>query len=143
MASHREQVMQAFVTLVRNALPAAEVQRDAPWPTRAEPGGLVIVRDGDPGAPEECFSPAAFTYRHEIELEVFGPAGTEERHEVLDAMLVDLGVAIVGDRSLGGLCQWLEAGAPAPDDVVTANGQPLRAAIVPVIAEYTTSNPLA
>ncbi|MFN7110322.1 MAG: hypothetical protein ACK4M2_01700 [Brevundimonas sp.] len=144
MASHREQVVQAVLALVRAALPNAEVERDAPWPQRASPGGLVIIRDGDPGPAEECFSPRSFTYRHEIELEVFGPEGTQDRHEVLDAMLIDLGVGVLADPSLGGLCNWFEvAGAPSPDDVNTQNGQPVRAATVSLMAEYTTSSPLS
>jgi hypothetical protein len=144
MASRREEVVQAVLQLVRDALPNAEVERDAPWPQRAQPGGLVIVRDGDPGPAEECFSPRSYTYRHEIEVEVFGPEGAADRHEVLDSMLVALGGAVAADPSLGGLCDWFEvAGAPSPDDVTTQNGQPVRAATVALTAEYTTTNPLA
>ena len=79
MASRREEVVQAVLQLVRDALPNAEVERDAPWPQRAQPGGLVIVRDGDPGPAEECFSPRSYTYRHEIEVEVFGPEGAADQ----------------------------------------------------------------
>jgi serine/threonine-protein kinase len=50
--------------------------------------------------------------------------------------------AVLADQSLGGLCDWLEvAGAPSPDDVTTQNGQPVRAATVGLLAEYTTSTP--
>lgn len=143
MASRREQVVQAVLALVRNALPNAEVERDAPWPVRPQPGGLVIVRDGEPGPAEECFSPRSYTYRHEIPLEVFGPEGAADRHENLDAMLIVIVAAVAADPTLGGLCDWFEvAGAPSPDDVATANSQPIRAATVPLMAEYTTSSPL-
>lgn len=143
MSSHREQVIVALEALLRAALPEADVERDAPWPTRSRPGGLVIVRDGDPGQPEQTFSPSTFTYQHAIPVEFFGPDGAAERHALLDAMLIQAGAAIVADRSLGGLCNWLEAAAPAPEDIVSSGSQPLRAAVVNIVAEYTTSNPLA
>jgi len=143
MSSHREQVIVALEALLKAALPDADVERDAPWPARSRPGGLVIVRDGDPGQPEQAFSPSTFTYQHPIPIEFFGPDGAEERHALLDAMLIKAGEAIVADRSLGGLCNWLEATAPAPEDIVSSGSQPVRAAVVNVVAEYTTSNPLA
>lgn len=143
MSSHREQVVVALVAALKAALPDAEVERDAPWPTRSSPGGLIIVRDGDPGQPEQTFSPSAFTYQHPIPVEFFSPDGAGDRHASLDAMLITAGAAIVADRSLGGLCNWLEATAPAPEDIVSSGSQPLRAAVVNVVAEYTTSNPLA
>lgn len=143
MASRREEVIQAVVDLVQAALPDAEVKRDAPWPSRSEPGGLVIIRDGDPGEPEECFSPRAFTYRHEIPVEVFAPEAVADRHKALDDMITALGVAVDANRTLGGLCDWLEGVAPSPEDIASSASQPVRAALVPLMAEYTTSNPLA
>ena len=142
MASRREVVIQAVVDLVKAALPLAEVKRDAPWPSRSEPGGLVIVRDGDPGEPETCFSPASFTYRHEIPLEVFAPEGVADRHKALDDMITALGGGVEADRSLGGLCEWLEGVAPSAEDIASAASQPVRAALVPLMAEYTTTSPL-
>lgn len=143
MASHREQVILALVALLDGRLTGVEVKRNAPWPDRSEASGMVIVRDGDPGEPERVLSPAVYTYRHEIPVEVFGPQSEEERHALLDALLVQIGEAIESDRSLSGLCEWLEVSAAAPDDVAAANANPIRAAILTVTAEYTTSNPLA
>ena len=142
MASHREQVIVALVALLDTALPGVEVKRDAPWPDRAAAGGMVIVRDGDPGEPEFVLSPSAYTYRHEIPVEVFGPEGAEQRHTNLDALLIKIGEAIAGARSLSGLCDWLDVGAAAPDDVAASNASPIRGAILTVTAEYTTSSPL-
>lgn len=145
MASHREQVIVGFLARLVSAFPAAEVERDAPWPKRPAPGGQVILHDGDPGEAEESFSPHQFTWRHELELELFAPTAptVEQRHQLMDDMLTTLDAAIASDRSLGGLCAWLEPSSSArPDDVTTENGQPLRAAQVTVMAEYTTSSRL-
>lgn len=142
MASRREEVISAVESLVRLALPFAGAQRDAPWPTRPEPGGRVIIRDGDPGEPEVTLGMLSYTYTHDIPLEVFGPAGAESRHDLLDDMLMRLGAAIEADRTLGGLTEWLEPSAAAPDDITVENGQPIRAAILTVTAIYSTPSPL-
>ena len=142
MASRREEVVAAVERRARTALRFSVVQRDAPWPKRAEPGGLVIVRDGDPGEPEVTLGILSYTYTHDVVLEVFGPAGADGRHELLDEMLTTLGVAFEEDRSLGGLVEWLEMSAAAPDDVVVEGGQPIRAAIITVTAIYSTTSPL-
>jgi hypothetical protein len=143
MASRREQVIQAVLALLRTALPNAEVERDAPWPQRAPAGGLVIVRDGDPGPAEECFSPRCYTYRHEVPLEIFGPENAADRHGALDALLIAIGAAVEAAPTLGGLCDWFEvAAAPAPDDVTAQNAAPSRATTLTLLAEYTTSSPL-
>lgn len=143
MASHREQVILALVALLDGRLTSVEVKRNAPWPDRADAGGMVIVRDGDPGEAERVLSPAVYAYRHEIPVEVFGPEGVEERHAALDTLLINIGEAIESDRGLSGLCEWLEVSPAAPDDIAASNASPIRAAILTVTAEYTTSNPLA
>lgn len=54
MTSRREQVIEAVKALVAGALPNAEVKRNLAKPERIAPGGLVVVRDGDPGSPRCC-----------------------------------------------------------------------------------------
>ena len=142
MASRREEVILAMEALVTQALSWSTVKRDAPWPTRPEPGGTVIIRDGDPGEPEVTLGVLSYTYTHDIPLEVFGATGASSRHELLDDMLTALGKAIEADRTLGGLVEWLEPSAAAPDDITVENGQPIRAAIITVTAIYSTTSPL-
>lgn len=142
MARHSEQVVLAVLAMAEAALPSAEVERDAPWPFKVAEGGQVIVRDGEPGEPEECFSPNAFTYRHAIPLEVFAPESVADRHAFMDAMLTALADRLELDRSLGGLCSWADLDAPSPDDVASAASQPIRAAVVTLTAEYTTTRRL-
>lgn len=142
MASHGEQVVLAFGQLLKTVFGDPRVERDAPWPKRPLAEGQVIYREGEQGDPLESFSPHSFTFQHELEAEVFGPEGSAERHELLDAMLVDLDAALALDRSLGGLCAWLEVSSVVRDDIATENGQPRRAARLTVMAEYTTSSRL-
>ncbi len=50
MASKRERIVEAVVTLVQGALPGVKVQRNADKPERIPSSGVVIVRDGEAAA---------------------------------------------------------------------------------------------
>jgi hypothetical protein len=141
--SKREQVIEALVALIDAALPAAKVERNAAKPERIPPGGLVIVRDGDPGEPEVILSPLTYLYAHRISLEIAArESATQSREQVLDAMLAAIGAAVAADRTLGGLCDFIEAEAPATADIEAAGVQPARWADVAIVASYGTPDPL-
>ena len=143
MASKREQVIEAVKALVASALPNAEVKRNLDKPERIPPGGLVIVRDGDPGEPDVLLSPLTYVYEHRIPLELAAfPSSTLTREEALDQMLSDIGAAVAADRTLGGLCEFLETEAPVTDDLETAGAASGRWADAAIVASYSTTNPL-
>ena len=62
--------------------------------------------------------------------------------QVLDEMLGVIGAAVSGDRTLGGLCDFVEAQAPATDDVETAGARAGRWADASIVAVYGTPDPL-
>jgi len=49
MTSKREAVLKAVTARIVAALPGAEVKRNLAKAERIGPGGLVVIRDGDPG----------------------------------------------------------------------------------------------
>ena len=53
------------------------------------------------------------------------------------------GVALEADRTLGGLCDWIEPEAPASVDLPIEGAAALKAAIITVVLHYTTTGPLA
>jgi hypothetical protein len=141
--SKREQVIEAIVALAAAALPAAKVERNAAKPERIPPGGLAIVRDGDPGEPEVLLSPLTYLYVHRIPLEVAArESGPQSREQALDAMLAAIGAAVAADRTLGGLCEFIEAEAPATADIEASGTQAVRWADAAIMASYATSDPL-
>lgn len=142
MGSAREAAAKGVKALLEVAAPHAEVRRDQPWPKRPDPGGTIILHDGDPGEPEVTLSPLLYTYTHEFEVEVLGPPGSTNRHELLDQLLVPIGDRIEADRSLGGVAEWVEATAPMTDDVTLESAEPVRGAQLSIIVVYSTSNPL-
>ncbi len=143
MASRREQVLDAIKTLVATALPSAEVKRNLDKPERIPPGGLVIIRDGDPGEPEVLLSPLTYVYAHRVPVEIAALAsGMLTREQALDQMLSAIGAAVAADRTLGGLCDFIEPEAPTSDDLETAGAISGRWADTAIIANYAISNPL-
>lgn len=144
MTSRREAVLEAVKALIVAAMPLADVQRNRDKSDDIAPGGRAILRDGDPGEAEVTMSPLQYTYTHAIPLEIGVPVDDPEtRSARLDALLVPLGAAIAADRTLGGLCDWLDVSAPATDDAEAFGFDPLRWADFSVIATYTSSSPLS
>ena len=143
MASKRETVLAAVKSLVAAALPGAEVKRNLAKAERIPPGGLVVIRDGDPGEPEVSLSPLTYLYSHRIPLEIAAyESATLTREEVLDGMLAAIGAAIIANRRLGGLVDWIEAEAPNSEDIETTGSQTGRFADVVIVATYATADPL-
>lgn len=112
-------------------------------PERVPAAGLLILRDGEPGEPEVTLSPHRYHYEHRAELEVIvAPRHPADRDNALDSLLADAGNAIAADRTLGGLCDWIEASAPQPVDPPIDGAATMNAAIVPITLIYSTADPL-
>ena len=142
MPTTRETILQALLATLQS-VPSATVLRGAILPERILPGGLLILRDGDPGTPEVTLSPLQYHYEHRVEVEVIVQGKTPaERDVAFDVLLAELASATTADRTLGGLCDWVEAEAPQPVDLPVEGAEALKAAIVPVILTYTTADPL-
>jgi len=120
-------------------LPATALRGDV-LPERIPTDGLLILRDGDPGEPEVTLSPLRYHYLHRAEIEavVQGP----DRDADFDTLTASIGAALTEDRTLGGLCDWVEAEAPQPVDLPVEGAASLKAAVIRVSLFYTTSDPL-
>jgi hypothetical protein len=121
---------------------AALVLRDEVLPERIPPAGLIILRDGQPGEPEVTLSPLRYHYQHRAELEVVVQAGTG-REIAFDSLIAAIGEALEGDRTLGGLCDWVEPEAPASVDLPIEGAATLKAAVVTVVLHYTSTGPMS
>jgi hypothetical protein len=143
-ASRRERVILAVVALAKAALPNAEVKRNQPASARVQPGGHVDVGDGEQGEPEITLSPYRETYPHVVPLTLTAPESIsdDQRHGLLDLMLIALQAAVEADRSLGGLVEYLRLLPVETDDAATADGGTfVRIAETAIEATYTVSGP--
>lgn len=140
MPTNRETVLTALLARLQSL--AALVLRDEVLPERTPAAGLIILRDGQPGEPEVTLSPLRFHYQHRAELEVVVQASTG-RASAFDSLIAAIGTALEADRTLGGLCDWVEPEAPASVDLPIEGAAALKAAVITVILHYTTTGPLA
>ena len=139
MASKREAILAALHARLQTL--AAPVLRGDVLPERIPATGLIILRDGKPGEPEVMLSPVTYFYEHRAELEVVIQAGTG-RDALFDALAACIGAALATDRTLGGLCDWVEAEAPEPVDLQIEGAAALKAAVITIVLHYATSDPL-
>jgi len=139
MPTTRELVLAALHARLQ-ALAALSL-RDEVLPERIPAAGLIILRDGQPGEPEVTLSPLRYHYQHRTELEVVVQAGTG-RASAFDDLISAIGTALEADRTLGGLCDWVEPEAPASVDLPVEGAASLKAAVITVVLHYSTSGPL-
>jgi hypothetical protein len=142
MPTRREEVLTALFACLR-AIPGAIVKREEPLPEKVPAAGLVILRDGDPGEPEVLLSPLTYLWQHRAEIEVIvqqAPAQTATAE--LDALLSEVGIALSADRTLEGMVDWVEWGAPQTRDLAVDGAAGMKAAVVAVTLHYASSDPL-
>lgn len=139
MLTTRETILAALHARL-SALPATTLRGDV-LPERVPAAGILILRDGDPGEAEVTLSPLRYHYQHRAEIEAVVQGAA--RDAVFDALCADIGGAIGADRTLGGLCDWVEAEAPRPVDLPVEGAASLKAAVIPVVLHYSTADSLA
>ena len=139
MPTTRETILAALHARLQTL--AATAHRDEVLPERIPPAGLIILRDGQPGEPEVTLSPLRYHFQHRAELEVIVQAAND-RATAFDMLIAAIGTALAADRALGGICDWIEAEAPASVDLPVDGAVSLKAAVITVVLHYTTADPL-
>jgi hypothetical protein len=137
--TQRETILTALAVLLRTN-PPVPVLRGEVLPERIPPAGLMILRDGEPGEPEVTLSPLTYHYQHRAEIEAVVQGA--HRDATFDALCASIGAVLAADRTLGGICDWVEAEAPQPVDLPVEGAASLKAAVIPVILHYSTTDPL-
>lgn len=140
MLTTSEAVLTALFAAL-DGMTGPEVKRNATLPDAATASGLVILRDGEPGEPEVTLSPLSYDFEHEALIEVFVQGADND--SLFDGVKTKIGLAIAADRTLGGLCDWVEAMAPTTEDLAFYAATSIKAATIPVRLHYSTSDPLA
>lgn len=131
MPTARETAITALLALVQS-LSGVTVLRNAAWPERVPPGGLVVVRDGETVEEEAMLSPLAYGIMHRADVEVFA-----DNESARDTIIATLAAAIDADRALGGAVEWSEAGSPDYDTVAPEGSAAVAAATLPVRLMFT------
>ena len=142
--SKAEQVLDALKALFER-VPDAVVERNSVLPEKIPAGGLVILRDGDPGEPEQALGGFGSTYyQHAVEIEVYVEEGdAAARDAAFDALLQQIGASLEADPTLGGLAFDLTYGRPEPAIAAIAGAPAIKSATLSVIIDYETTAPLS
>jgi hypothetical protein len=143
-ASKAEQVLSALTALLQTE-PDASVERNSALPEKVPDGGLIILRDGDPGEPEQALGGFESTYyQHTVEIEVYVEEGDAvARDAAFDALLQQIGVALEADPTLSGLAFGLTYGRPEPAIEAVAGAPAIKAATLTVTVDYESDAPLS
>jgi hypothetical protein len=142
MPSVREAALLALYQRLQ-LVPGATALRNEVLPAKIPAGGLVILRDGDPGDPEVTLNPVSYLWQHRAELEIVVEATTPaERDAALDQLLVAMGETLAADPTLAGAVEWSEPSAPRTEDIAMEGAAAIKGAVVPVTLIYTSADPL-
>ena len=142
--SKAEQVLDALKALL-GTVPGTTVERNSALPEKIPAGGLFILRDGDPGEPEQALGGfGSAYYQHAVELEVYVEEGdAAARDAAFDALLQQIGVVLEADPTLGGLAFGLTYGRPEPAIEPVSGAPAIKTATLSVTVDYETDAPLA
>ena len=143
-ATKAEQLLEAL-RAVLETVPDAVVQRNSVLPEKIPDGGLVILRDGDPGEPEQTLGGFGSTYyQHAVEIEVYVEEGNAAaRDAAFDALLHEIGAVLETDPTLGGLAFGLTYGRPEPAIEGVAGAPAIKTAMLSVTVDYESGAPLS
>lgn len=138
-----ETVLKALLAVLEVSKPAgASLERNSVLPQSIPAAGAMILRDGDPGQPEVTLSPLEYHYEHRAEVDVLIDRPASARDAAFDTLVRAVGAALASDRTLGGLCDWVEGEAPAPLSLAIEGAEGLKAATLTLVLHYSTPDPL-
>jgi hypothetical protein len=143
-ASKTEQVLEAVKSRLQT-IPDAVVERNSVLPEKVPDGGLIILRDGNPGEPEQSLGGFGRSYyQHAVESEVYAEEGDAAvRDAAFDDLLQQIGAALDVDPTLDGLAYGLTYGRPEPSIEAVAGAPAIKSATLSVIVDYETDSPLS
>lgn len=123
---------------------AVTVERNTAFPEGIPVGGLVIVRDGDPGAPDESLAQVGpYYYQHSISVEVYvRDANALARDGIYADLISGVSAALESDRSLSGEIFGMSYGFPDSDITEVEGGEDIKSGTITVVVDYETATPI-
>jgi hypothetical protein len=143
MLSKTETVLAALKARLES-IPSVTVERNSAVPETVPASGLIVLRDGDAGEPEQALGGFANTYySHRVEIEVYVSEGdAAARDEAFDVLLQEIGVVLEADQTLGGLAFGMTYGRPDPAIEPVTGAQAFKTGVIEVEIDYEAPSPL-
>ena len=141
--SHREDAIGALFAVLGQLSLGATVKRNAALPERVTDQAMAILRDGEMGEPEVSLSPLTYHWQHQVAIELFvADPDASTRDSRMDGLLTELASLIEADRTLAGVIEYAEIGAPKFDELAPDGTSGIKACLLPVVLHYSSSGPL-
>ena len=142
--STREAALKALKTALDGVSGSPTVLRNETEEQAIPADGLIVLRDGDVGEPvDTVLSPTSYYYEHRAEVEVFYQAANQVTRDTgLDGLLQAIAAAVNADRTLGGTVDYVRSLQPELDDEPFEGNDDIKAATVPILLSYSTTDPL-
>lgn len=138
----RETILQALFAVLQT-ISGVKVVRNEAFPERIPDGGLIVMRDGEPGEPEAILSPLSYYWQHRVSLEVaVQKNAATDRDAALDALFEEIAAIVAANKTLGGLCDIVTAHAPDTNTLAIEGAASIKAATVTLELIYVTADPL-
>jgi hypothetical protein len=143
-ASRAEPVLEGIKASLET-IPDAVVECNSVLPDRIPDGGLIILRDGDPGEPEHALGGIGNAYyQHAVEIEIYVEEGDAAvRDAAFDGLLRQIGAALEIDPTLGGVAFGLTYGRPEPSIEAVAGAPAIKTATLIITVDYESDAPLS
>ncbi len=136
-----EPIIVALAAALNAGLPC-DVHRNASLPETVGPNGFASLGDGAPGEPVDiALSPITYSYAHSMPLDLAVQASDNDA--ALKILKDAVNTTILSDRTLGGLCEWIEI---YPDEAAAGafpGAASVKFQIVNLVVHYQTANPLS
>ena len=141
--SKPEQVLEAIKALLMT-VPSAKIERNTAVPEKIPAGGLIVLRDGDPGEPDMALGGfSGVYYSHEVEIELYVEEGDAmARDAAFDILVQAVGAVLETDPTLGGLAFGMSFARPEIDTEAVAGAPAIKTGTITVTVEYETASPL-
>ncbi|MBL6934107.1 MAG: acyl-CoA transferase [Alphaproteobacteria bacterium] len=143
MTSKPEQILQVIKARLE-AVPNAKIERNTAVPEKIPTGGLIVLRDGNPGEPDTALGGfGGAYYSHDVEIELYVEEGDAmARDAAFDTLVQAVGAALESDPTLGGIAFGMTYGRPEIDTETVIGASAIKHGILAMTVEYETDSPL-
>ena len=143
MPSKTERIPTALTERLRT-VPGPKVERNTAVPERIPKGALTVLREGDPGEPEQALGGiGSVHYAHAVEIEVHVEAiDAAVRDAAFDALVEAIGAVLDADPTLGGVAFGMTTARPEIDTESAVGAAAIKTGIIEAVVEYETVKPL-
>ena len=141
--SKTEQIFGVLIARLET-ITGATVERNSAVPEKITAGGLLILRDGTPGEPEQSLGGFGGAYcRQDAEIEIYVEScDAAARDAAFDTLLQEIGVALNDDPTLGGLAFGMTFGRPEIDTEAVVGAPAIKAGTLIVAIEFEADTAL-